>query len=249
MAWVESQSASFTARHDESDADPAATMLDELEHFRERLDGRFAQTPGDVAVIVHPRWFELALGQPWLPAAWLAAAPASRRYLAGWFATGQIHVLSPGALERRASALPESREALRLAPLHEYAHLVVGANNRQLPPPFSPRTFRRYLRWAWLCEGAATYLSGQSEFLRPAIARRLREGPPPSMPPPARDAQLLGGSVFGMLAEERGDEAAVALTTRLDPAGPGAALENAFGRRLAEVKRDWRSWLTRLAQG
>lgn len=249
MAWVESHSASFTARHEDGDGDAAAGVLDELEELRERLDARFDRTPGDVVVVIHPRWPELALGQPWLPVAWLAAAPASRRYLAGWFATGQIHVLSRTALERRASALPESREALRLAPLHEYAHLVVGANNRQLPPPFSPRTFRRYLHWAWLCEGAATYLSGQSEFLRPAIARRLREGPPPQMPPPTRDAQLLGGSVFAMLADERGADAAVALTTTLDPAGPAAALERAFGRRLAEIQRDWRSYLTRLAQG
>ena len=249
MAWVESHSASFTARHGDAGSEAAARILDELERFRERLDGRFERTPGDVAVIIHPRWLELALGQPWLPAAWLAAAPASRRYLTGWFATGQIHVLSPAALDRRASALPESREAARLAPLHEYAHLVVGANNRQLPPPFSPRTFRRYLRWAWLCEGAAAYLSGQSEFLRPAIGRRLREGPPPSMPPSARDAQLLGGSVLAMLADEAGGAAAIRLATQLDPAGPPAAIERAFERPLAEVQRDWRSYLTGLAHG
>jgi len=247
MAWVETHSASFTARHESGDGDAASRVLDELERFRARLDARFERTPGEVAVVIHPRWILLALGQPWLPLAWLAAAPASRRYLAGWFSSGQIHVLSPASLERRASSLPESREALRLAPLHEYAHLVVGANNPRLPPPFSPRSFNRYLRWAWLCEGAATYLSSQSEFLRPAIARRLRDGPAPTLPPAARDAHLLGGAVFEMLAEWRGPAAAAALATRLDRGGPRAAIEHAFDRPLGEVQAEWRRWLTRFA--
>ena len=98
----------------------------------------------------------LGLSQPWLPLARRAAAPASRRYYAGWFGENEIHVLSPPALERRASNVAGSREALLLSPEHEYAHVVVGANNPDLPPPFSTAAFRRYVRWAWLCEGAAT---------------------------------------------------------------------------------------------
>jgi len=249
IAWVESQSASFNARYESAGADAAAETLDELERFRARLDGRFARTPGDVTVVFHPRALELALAQPWLPLARLATAPASRRYLAGWFSAGEIHVLSPAALERRASALPESREALRLAPLHEYAHLVVGANNPRLPPPFTPRSFIRYLRWAWLCEGAATYLSGQSRFLRPAIARRLREGSPPKLPPPVADAQLLGGTIFGLLEGTAGRDAATDLMTNLDSRGPAAALERAFGRPLAEAQGDWRRHLGRFVAG
>src|ERR671910_74345 len=111
-----------------------------------------------------------------LPRPRMVAAPASRRYFAGWFTEADIHVLAPPALERRASKVPGSREALLLSPLHEYSHLVIGANNADLPPPFSPAAFRRYVRWAWLCEGGAVWLSGQTPYLRAAIVRRLREG-------------------------------------------------------------------------
>ena len=97
----------------------------------------------------------LTLSHPWLPLARAVAAPASRRYYAGWFTKTDIHVLSSPALERRASKVPGSREALLLSPLHEYSHLVIGANNPDLPPPFSPTAFRSYVHWAWLCEGGA----------------------------------------------------------------------------------------------
>lgn len=249
MAWAETHSASFTARHESADAEAAAAVLDDLERFRAHLDARFAHAPGEVAVVIHPRSAQLSLAHPWLPLARLAAAPASRRYFAGWFASGEIHVLAPAALEQRASAVPESRAALRLAPLHEYAHLVIGASNPGLPPPFTPRTFARYMRWAWLCEGAATHFAGQTAFLRPAIARRLREGPPPSLPPSARDAQLLGGTVFDVLAESDGPGACVELASRLDPDGPRQAIERAFARPLRDVQFDWRRYLAGLAAG
>ena len=246
MSWVESHSASFTARHESGDADAAAAVLDALERFRARLDGRFTHTPGEVAVVMHARSLQLSAAHPWLPVARLVAAPASRRYFAGWFAAGEIHVLTPAALESRASGLPESSEALRLAPLHEYTHLVVGATNRGLPPPFTPRTFSRYLRWTWLCEGAASHFSGQSRFLRPAIARRLREGPRPDFPPAPRDALLLGGTVFDLLAEQAGAGACVELASRLPPDGATRAIERAFDRSPAAVARDWRDYLDEL---
>ena len=244
MAWVESQSMSFTARHETGAADAAAAVLDDLEAFRLEMEDLFPTTPWGVSVVIHPRALELALANPWLPLARMVAAPASRRYLAGWFAAREIHVLAPQALDARASGVPGSREALRLSPRHEYAHVVVGANNPDLPPPFNLRSFRRYLRWAWLCEGAATYLAGQTGFLRPAIARRLREGPAPSFPPSASDASLLGGTVFGLLAQGGGVEACVALASTLDPCGPEAALERAFARTREEVERDWRAYLS-----
>lgn len=246
MAWVETPSASFTARHAARDADDAVALLDRLELFRARLDRRFFRTPGDVAVVMHPSPLQLSLAQPWLPLARLAAAPAARRYLAGWFSSGEIHVLAPRALEKRASPLPESLEALRLAPMHEYVHLVIGANNPKLPPPFNPRSFARYLSWAWLCEGAATYFSGQSALLRPAIVRRMREGSPPSFPPKARDAQLLGGTIFGLVEDAYGPSAAVELVSRLDSGGGRAAIERVFARPPEEVEPDWRNYLRRL---
>jgi hypothetical protein len=240
VSWVESHSPSFSARHEERDADAAAGMLEELERFRDRLDGMFETTPGEVAVIMHPGSGALSLAQPWLPLARMAAAPAARRYMAGWFTRREIHVLTPEALEARGSAVAGSREALVLTPLHEYAHVVIGANNPALPPPFTPASFVRYLRWAWLCEGAATHLAGQTEHLRPAIARRLREGGRPAFPPDARDAVLLGGTVFALLEDEAGPDECVRLAARPPQAGGEAALEAAFGRAVPDVERDWR---------
>jgi hypothetical protein len=246
VSWVESHSPSFSARHEERDTEAAAEMLAQLERFRMRLQERFETTPGDVSVVMHPSPGALYLAHPWLPLARMAAAPAGRRYMAGWFARGEIHVLAPDALESRASAVPGSREALALTPRHEYAHVVIGANNPALPPPFTPRTFARYLRWAWLCEGAATHLAGQTEHLRPAIARRLREGGRPDFPPTARDAVLLGGTVFAMLEDEAGLDACVRLAARPPESGGEAAIETAFGRSVAEVERQWRTRLDEL---
>jgi hypothetical protein len=246
LAWVESHSPSFSARHEERDADAAADILADLERLRIRLEERFRTTPGEVAVVMHPTPMALSLAHPWLPLARMAAAPAARRYMAGWFSKGEIHVLAPGALEERASAVAGSREALLLTPRHEYAHLVIGANNPALPPPFTPRTFSRYLRWAWLCEGAATHLAGQTEHLRPAIARRLREGGRPGFPPTASDAVLLGGTVFALLEEQAGMAACVEMAARPPDGGGATAIESAFGRSAAEVERQWRARLDEL---
>jgi hypothetical protein len=240
MAWTETQSASFSVRHESADADAAMETLDRLEEFRAELGELFETTPGDVSVIVHPRPWALALAHPYLPLARLAVAPASRRYMTGWFSKREVHVLAPAALEERASAVAGSRDALLRSPLHEYAHLVIGANNPALPPPFTPASFARYLRWAWLCEGAATWLAGQTPHLRPAIARRLHEGPPPAFPPAGRDAPLLGGTVFALLDQAAGPEACVAMASRLESGGSAAAIERAFARPCPEVERDWR---------
>jgi hypothetical protein len=241
VAWVETSSLSFAARHDSRDADAALAVLEALESFRERLQGRFEHTPGGVSVILHPHPIQLALAHPWLPLARRIAAPASRRYFAGWFGSDEIHVLSPAALEARASDAAGSREALLLSPQHEYAHVVVGANNPELPPPFNPRTFRRYVRRAWLCEGAATHFSGQTRHLRAAITRRLREGEAPFFPPSTADAQLLGGTLFALLQERVGPDACVGLAS--SPDDDASPLERAFGRPADDVERDWREHL------
>ena len=246
MAWVESNSHSFSARHDSTQAGDAAAVLERLEGFRERLAGVFDRTPDEGSVVLHPRPLMLAFAHPWLPLARLGSAPASRRYFAGWFSSEAIHVLAPAALERRASSVPGSREALMLTPEHEYTHVVLGANNPDMPPPFSGGGFRRYLRWAWLCEGAATHFSGQTPHLRAAILRRLHEGPRPDFPPSTRDAQLLGGTVFSLVERLEGRDAAVALTESRDDDGPRRAIEWAFGRRVADVAAYWRDYLESL---
>jgi hypothetical protein len=249
MAWTESASVSFAARHEESDSGHVADLLGDLEEFRDELGELFQNTPSGIEVIVHPGPFALALAQPWLPLARIVAAPASRRYMAGWFSSRALHVLSPGALEERASPVEGSRDALMLSPLHEYAHLVIGANNAGLPPPFNPGSFRRYVRWAWLCEGAATQLSGQTPFLRAAVARRLYEGDKPAFPPSARDAPLLGGTVLDMLEEEAGARAVAALACGRLGGDAGVALARAFDRPLFEVERDWRARLSSAGGG
>src|SRR3712207_4110527 len=125
VGWTETQSRSFAARHDEEEKADVEALLDTLEDFRSELAERFERLPGEVTVIVHQRPYQLALAQPWLPLARAFAAPAARRYFAGWFSGHEIHVLSAATLEERASGSTGSREALRLTPLREYAHLVI----------------------------------------------------------------------------------------------------------------------------
>src|SRR2546423_12577516 len=95
MAWVETDSLSFSARHESEDADAAMATLDRLEELRTRLDGLFDVTPGDVSIVMHKHPAALALAHPWLPLARMLAAPAAPRYIARWFPTHQVHVLAP----------------------------------------------------------------------------------------------------------------------------------------------------------
>jgi hypothetical protein len=89
------------------------------------------------------------------------------------------------------------------------------------------------------------YARGQTRHLRPAIAMRLHDPPTPSFPPGRRDALLLGGIVFDLLAREEGEPACVELARA--PLAPGA-LEHAFrGRPLRHTEQAWRSHLARLA--
>jgi hypothetical protein len=156
--------------------------------------------------------------------------------------TQELHVLAPGALDRRASAVPGSREMLELTPAALYARRVITESNDGL------RRVRAQLRWAWLLEGAARWFAGQTDHARPAIARRLHEGIRPSFPPGVRDALLLGGTVIDLLAREQGEQAVAELACRLDPEGPRHALVGAFdGRPLRHTEQAWRAHLQRLA--
>src|ERR687891_1065035 len=206
MAWVETESLSFTARHESEDTASAQRTLDELEDTRLRLEERFDDAPGGITVVIHPSPGWLAAAHPFLPAARLAAAPAGRRYLAGWAMATELHVLNDDYMDRRAAG-DDSRRALRGTAERLYVQIVLAANNEQLPPPWGPRRFARYLRWAWLVEGAAQYFAGQGPLFRPAVIRRMREGPSPSFPPSPRDAIILGGTVFDLLDREAGPDA------------------------------------------
>ncbi len=222
-------------------------MLYSLERARERLRSLFPAAPGELTVVLHRGFLGLSFTNPLLPLAWLATAPAARRYVAGWAGAHELHLLAPAQLAGRASNVPGSREMLALTPIALYARRLIVENNDDLR---SARTVPRMLlelRWAWLLEGGARWFAGQTDHARPAIARRLREGGRPSFPPGARDAPLLGPTVIDLLARDEGEAAAARLVCRIHPQGHRAALAGAFrGRSLAQTERSWRSHLERL---
>jgi hypothetical protein len=242
MAWVETESLSFIARHESDDTDDAQRTLDALEDLRLKLEERFDDAPGGITVVVHPTPGWLAAAHPFLPLARLAAAPAGQRYLAGWAMATELHVLNDEYLERR-SAGEDSLTALRGTAERLYAQIVVGANNDRLPPPWGPGAFLRYLRWAWLVEGAAQYYAGQVPLFRAAANTRMRQGKPPAFPPSARDAIILGGTIFELLERERGRDACQVLASRVHRGGANAQLALAFDAPIAEVERVWRRYL------
>jgi hypothetical protein len=249
VPWVETASETFVARHDERDAADAERVLAQLEHARRGLERRFEVTLGELAVVLHGSEAQLDAAQPWLPLQRALTAPAGRRYLVGWAGASELHVLAPRLLAQRASNVEGSLEMLMLAPSALLARRTLGASHPGFPPPFGPRRFARWVRWAWLVEGAAQFFSGQTRHLRPAVARRLREGGAPAFPPGRRDAPLLGGTVFDLLAREEGERACVRLARGPHPGGPAAALEGAFpGRSLRHTEGAWRSHLARVAE-
>jgi hypothetical protein len=248
MTWVESASASFTARHDESAADDAHRLLHSLEGARERLQAVFPRTPEGLTVILHDSRAGLVFTNPLLPLIWLATAPAARRYVVGWDGRTELHMLAPSLLRERASGVPGSREMLERSAACLYARRVIIASNPELARVMPALRARRELRWAWMLEGAARFFAGQTAHARPAIARRLREGGRPSFPPGLRDANLLGGTVIDLLAREEGERAAARFACRLHPGGARAALTDAFGgRSVIHTEGAWRSHLSRLA--
>ena len=242
MAWVETESLSFTARHESDDEASAQRILDALEDLRLRLEDRFEIVPGEVTVIVHPTPAWLAAAHPFLPLARLAAAPAGRRYLAGWAMASELHVLNDEHAETRAAG-DDSLLALRGTAERLYVQIVLGANNDRLPPPWGVRRFARYLRWGWLIEGAAQYFSGQVSLFLPAVSTRMRQGEEPAFPPSARDAIILGGTIFDLLERERGRDACALLVSRLRRGGAESSLEIAFDKSFSEIEREWRRHL------
>jgi hypothetical protein len=248
MAWIDTPSDTFVARHDARDEEDAIRVLAQLEFARTRLEERFETRPGELEVVLHSSTAQLDAAQPWLPLARRLTAPAARRYVVGWAGPRELHVLCPRLLAHRASNVEGSLEMLMLAPSALLARRYVAAGHPALPPPVSPPRLARWSRWAWLVEGAAQWLSGQTRHARPAIARRLREGRPPSFPPSRADALLLGGSIFDLLAREEGDRPCVTLARGPHPDGPVRALEIAFPRSIRHTEGAWRSHLTRMAE-
>ena len=161
MTWVESVSASFTARHDESATDDARHLLQSLERTRQYLQGYFPRTPGEVTLVLHGGPAGLIASNPLMPLVWLATAPAARRYVVGWAGRSVIHMLEPSLLRGRASNVPGSAEMLADGAACLYARRVVIASNKDLARVMPALRMSRELRWAWLLEGAARWFGGR----------------------------------------------------------------------------------------
>lgn len=247
MTWIETTSLTFSARHEDSDRSYAEELVDRLEDLSLKLEDRFEIVPSGVTVIVHPSPVWLTAAHPFLPFVRWSAAPAGRRYLAGWAMANEVHVLGEAAMTRRAAG-EASWEALRGTAERLYTQIVLAANNESIPPPWTPTRFLRYLRWAWLVEGGAQHFSRQVDYFRAAVIRRLREGSRPAFPPSRRDAILLGGTIFDLLEDYRGGGACELLVSRLRRDGPRSNLEAAFDLPLREVEDMWRQYLRELVR-
>jgi hypothetical protein len=248
VAWVESASPSFRARHESTHADEVDRVLHSLEQTREYLGQHFPQTVDGMAVVFHSGVASLSVACPVVPLTWISAAPAARRYVAGWCGREELHIVRPGVLEARGSSVPGSREMLATTASTLYARRVIIENNPDVPLRMTPRRIRAELRWAWLLEGAARWFGGQTAHARPAIARRLREGRRPAFPPGVRDAPLLGGTVIDLVVRERDERAAARLACRIHPQGRRAALREAFrGESPAAIEAAWREHLGHMA--
>ena len=203
--------------------------------------------PGEITVVVHtnPAW--LAMAHPFLPAARWSAAPAGRRYLAGWPMASELHVLNDPHMERRAAG-EDSREALRGTAERLYAQLVVAANNPALPPSWTPRRFARYLTLG---------LDGRGR--RPVLRPPGRPLPGGGDPPPARERPTLLPALAARRGDPRRDDLRPARDRArrgcLRAACPAAAarrrgptLEAAFEARAGEIESAWRDYLRAIAR-
>jgi hypothetical protein len=248
VTWIETESLSFAARHDDADTGCAQRVLDRLEDLRLKLEDRFEAVPGGITIVIHdnPAW--LSAAHPLLPAVRWAAAPAGRRYLAGWPMATEIHMLNDEWTARRAAG-DDSLRALRGTAERLYTQQVLAANNERLPPMWTPRRFLTYLRWAWLIEGGAQHFSLQGSLFRAAVITRLREGQRPRFPPSRRDAIILGHTIFELLDRYKGPDACALLVSRLRRDGARGNLELAFEAPVGEIEEAWRAQLDDMVYG
>ena len=219
-----------------------------MEDLRLRLEDRFEQVPGEVTVVIHtnPAW--LTLAHPFLPAARWSAAPAGRRYLAGWAMATELHVLNDSAhgTPRRR------RRLLRSAARHRRAPLRAARRRRQQhgPPPLLDAAPLRPL--------PALGLAGRRR--RPVLRPPGRPLPRGGDPPPARERPPL----VPALAPRRGDPRRHDLRparerarprglraprrTNSCPAAPVPTLEDAFDARFRDIEGAWRDYLRSMSR-
>ena len=156
----------------------------------------------------------------------------------------ELHVLN----DRAWTAAPPARtRSGRCAATAErlYAQLVARRQQRRsCRRPGGRGASLRYLRWAWLIEGAAQYFSGQIPLFRAG-------GDPPHARGQAARLPALGArrdhprrhGLRPARARGRPPDAADMLVSRLRKDGAQGNLELAFDEPIAEIERLWRRHL------
>ncbi|MBJ7470908.1 MAG: hypothetical protein JHD16_06375 [Solirubrobacteraceae bacterium] len=241
--WTESSSTRFRVRFD----DEARTEVEELVHVLEtvaaRLEAHGLVIPDHPTIVVHPTAFSLGMAQPAFLVAQSFTESNGRRYLASWTAGSTLHLIAPQRLTRGTEGHISMRDALERAPACGLAHLALGNVN----PALSLHRAVRKRAWFWLAWGAGQTLVGQVPMLASTIAARRRERRALVMPPHARDAVALGGSIVELVLRERGLTALVRLLREPLPSRPQDWLHHALPG-LGATERDvhWRMLLDEL---
>ncbi len=139
---------------------------------------------------------------------------------------------------------------LALTPASLYARWVIAAGNRELQAAGATQRLWLGQHWAWLLEGAARWLSGETGYSRSVVGSYMRDARRPHFPTARRGRADPGRTLIELLAERRGEAGVARLVGRLHSGGAQTALRIAFGEEaLMNVEMEWRSRLRRLADG
>lgn len=238
--WTESNSNLFRVRFDSDARIEVEEMVHSLEAMAMRLDAHGLGLPDHPTIVVHPTAFSLALAQPAFMAAQSVTESHGRRYVASWTTGSTLHLIAPGRHTRGEQRVIGMRDALERAPACGLAHLALAHAN----PGLSLTRGIRKRDWLWLAWGAGQTLGAQVPLLASSIAVRRRMRRALSIPPPPRDAVVLGGSIVELVLRTRGLTALVGLLKEPLPPTP----EGWIGRALpglGPTERDvrWRMLL------
>lgn len=238
--WTESTSDLFRVRFDSDARVEVEEMLHTLEAVAVRLEAHGLVLPPHPTIVVHPTAVSLSLAQPAFLAAQALTESHGRRYVASWASGSTLHLIAPHRHLRGDQRTVGMRDALERAPACGLAHLALGHAN---PGLALSRVIRRRA-WLWLAWGAGQALVGQVGLLASSIAVRRRMRRSLAMPPPPRDAVVLGGTVVELVLRTRGLTALVGMLKEPLPPTP----EGWIGRALpglGSTERDvhWRMLL------
>ncbi|MBO9531940.1 MAG: hypothetical protein J7513_03085 [Solirubrobacteraceae bacterium] len=238
--WTESTSNLFRVRFDDDSRTEVEELVHVLETVAARLEAHGLVLPPHPTVVVHPTAFSLALAQPAYVAALALTETHGRKYMASWASGSTLHLIAPDRLARGTEGHISLRDAMDRAPAAGLAHLAIGHAN----PALSLQKALRRRDWFWLAWGAGQTLVGQVPMLASVIALRRKERRAIHLPPPMRDAVVMGGSLVELVLRDRGLTALVHLLR--DPLPPSA--DGWIGRALpglGSTERDvrWRMLL------